>query len=212
MRGSGKEGGVRGRGGVVIHYVVVDGVCESCSFVVVPTGPASRNDNLPLRAHRSHRSRPNSPTSLSLLPFFAHCSSLSLSSLSGQVSVSAAFRGASSGQTRAATALGREVRLGTASLSSGAPGLFIDVEKLDLRKYAKRPGLAMALADYLLHVEHNPRKALELCAEATERANFESWWWKARLGKCYYKLGLYREAEKQLRSSLKNEEVRGVRG
>jgi len=128
--------------------------------------------------------------------------------MSGQVSVDQAFRGDGSGTKRAATALGRELRLGTASMAS-IDGIFINVDKLDMRKYARRPALAMALADYLLHVEVNPRRALELCAEATERANFESWWWKSRLGKCYYKLGLYRDSEKQLRSSLKNMEMLG---
>ena len=33
----------------------------------------------------------------------------------------------------------------------------------------------------------------------------QDWWWKARLGKCYYQLGLMRDAEKQFRSSLKNQ-------
>ncbi len=33
----------------------------------------------------------------------------------------------------------------------------------------------------------------------------QDWWWKARLGKCYYQLGLLREAEKQLRSSIKQQ-------
>ncbi len=32
--------------------------------------------------------------------------------------------------------------------------------------------------------------------------SFKDWWWKARLGKCYYQLGLYRDAEKQFKSSL----------
>ena len=39
--------------------------------------------------------------------------------------------------------------------------------KLNIKKYAAKTGLAMALLDYLLYVEHNNRKALELCAEAT---------------------------------------------
>lgn len=86
------------------------------------------------------------------------------------------------------TNLGREVRLGTASLSS-TTGAMVDVEKLNIKKYAAKPGLGMVLADYLLYVEHNVRKALELCAEATEASEFKSWWWKARLGKCYLKLG-----------------------
>lgn len=89
------------------------------------------------------------------------------------------------------TTLGREVRLGTASLSSSATGPLVDVEKLNLRKYATRPGLAMVLVDYLLYVEHNTRKALDLCVEATKASDYKDWWWKARLGKCYFKLGTH---------------------
>jgi tetratricopeptide repeat protein 8 len=103
------------------------------------------------------------------------------------------------------TTLGREVRLGTASLSSSATGPLVDVEKLNIKKYATRTGLAMALVDYLIYVEHNTRKALSLCAEATKEHEFKHWWWKARLGKCYYKLGLYRDAEQQFRSALKTQ-------
>ncbi len=31
----------------------------------------------------------------------------------------------------------------------------------------------------------------------------QDWWWKARLGRCYYQLGLLREADQQFRSSMK---------
>ena len=55
-----------------------------------------------------------------------------------------------------------------------------------------------ALCDYLLYTLNNPRKALELAAEATRVVEYKDWWWKARLGKCYYKLGMYRDAEKQV--------------
>ena len=37
--------------------------------------------------------------------------------------------------------------------------------------------------------------------------DFSDWWWKARLGKCYYQLGLLRDAESQFSSSLKNQEM-----
>lgn len=127
--------------------------------------------------------------------------------MSGAVSVDQAFKGSRPGTSRPATTLGREVRLGTASMLSSTNGVFIDVQKLDMRKYAKRPALAMVLVDYLLHVEHNPRKALELCSEATTLAEYKEWFWKNRLGKCYYKLGLYRDSEKQYRSSLKDQEM-----
>ncbi len=94
-----------------------------------------------------------------------------------------------SGTARPMTNLGREVRLGTASLSSSATGPLIDVEKLNIKKYAKKTGLAMALTEYLLYVEHNTRKALDLCSEATKESDYKNWWWKVRLGKCYFKLG-----------------------
>ena len=38
--------------------------------------------------------------------------------------------------------------------------------------------MAVVLVDYLLQVEVNPRKALELCSEATQKANYKSWFWK----------------------------------
>ena len=72
-----------------------------------------------------------------------------------------------------------------------------------MKKYAARPALSRVLCDYLLYHDHNPKKALELCAHATKFCEFKDWWWKARLGKCYYQLGLYRDAEKQFKSSLK---------
>jgi len=102
---------------------------------------------------------------------------------------------------RASTALGRVMRLGTASLMSAPGGPFIAPDRLDLRKYARRPALARALCDYLLYVEHNPRKALELASIATVEAGYSDWWWKERLGKCYVQLGLLRDAERQFASS-----------
>lgn len=41
-----------------------------------------------------------------------------------------------------------------------AGGPFIDSSRLDLRRYARRPSLAMVLVDYLVFVERNPRKVL----------------------------------------------------
>lgn len=93
------------------------------------------------------------------------------------------------GTARPMTNLGREVRLGTASLAQSSTGALVDVEKINIKKYASKTGIAMVLADYLLYVEHNVRKALELCAEATLAADFKDWWWKTKLGKCYFKLG-----------------------
>lgn len=105
---------------------------------------------------------------------------------------------------RPVTSSGRYVRLGTASMLAGCGDVFIDVNKIDMKKYAKRHGLARALCDYLLQVENNPKRALDLCSHATKYSSFSDWWWKERLGKCYYQLGLLRDAEKQFLSSLKN--------
>lgn len=83
-------------------------------------------------------------------------------------------------------------------------GPFINVDKLDLRKYAARPALARVLCDYIFYHDHNPKKAVELASLATVASDFQDWWWKERLGKGYYQLGLFRDAEKQFKSSQKN--------
>jgi tetratricopeptide repeat protein 8 len=119
-------------------------------------------------------------------------------------SMDAALRSSGrAGTSRAQTAAGRAVRVGTASLASAPGGAFIDSARLDLRKYAGKPALAKALASYLLHVEHNPRRALDLAAFATEASNYSDWWWKAVLGYAYYALGLMGEAERQFTSALR---------
>ena len=92
----------------------------------------------------------------------------------------------------------RFVRLGTASLASEPGGPFVNLERINMQKYAARPAMAKALCDYIFHVAANPKKAVELCAAATQVAQYKDWVWKARLGKGYFQLGLYREAEQQL--------------
>jgi hypothetical protein len=83
--------------------------------------------------------------------------------------VETAFQGGRPGTSRPVTSSGRFVRLGTASMLSEASGPFINVDKLDLAKYAKRPMLARVLCDYILYHDHNPKKALELCAYSTQK-------------------------------------------
>ena len=109
---------------------------------------------------------------------------------SGSLDIRSALQSSQRSSTaRPMTTLGREIRLGTASLSSNATGALVNIEKLNIKKYASKSDIGMALVDYLLYVEHNTRKALELCAEATKENEFKNWWWKARLGKCYFKIG-----------------------
>jgi len=127
------------------------------------------------------------------------------------VSLDQALSGARPGTSRPMTTLGRQVRLGTASMAAAmggaALGQFIDVDRLDLRRYAARPPLAKALCDFMLYHAHNPKKALELAAAATVVCGYRDWWWKTRLGKCYFQLGLLREAESQFKSSLREQSM-----
>eukprot|EP00075_Anas_platyrhynchos_P025050 XP_027314303.1 tetratricopeptide repeat protein 8 isoform X2 [Anas platyrhynchos] len=90
------------------------------------------------------------------------------------------------------SASGRSVRIGTASMITNPDGPFINLSRLNLGNYAEKPKLA---------------KALDLAALATEHAQFKDWWWKVQIGKCCYRLGLYREAEKQFKSALKQQDM-----
>ena len=68
----------------------------------------------------------------------------------------------------------RFVRLGTASMQSEPGGPFINVEQLDLRKYASRTNLSRVLCDYMIYTERNMKRALELCALATQGNDFQA--------------------------------------
>ncbi len=58
------------------------------------------------------------------------------------------------------------MRLGTASLVAEKDS-FLQVDKIDMKKIAKRGVLAKAICNYLLYVENNAKKALELASEST---------------------------------------------
>ncbi|NWV85077.1 TTC8 protein, partial [Dasyornis broadbenti] len=105
------------------------------------------------------------------------------------------------------SASGGNVRLGTASMLTNPDGPFINLSRLNLTKYAQKPKLAKALFEYIFHHENDVKNALDLAALATENAQFKDWWWKVQIGKCYYRLGLYREAEKQFKSALKQQDM-----
>merc|ERR1740138_134855 len=119
--------------------------------------------------------------------------------------ITTAMQGNRPGTSRPLTSMGRLVRLGTASMQNQDGGEFVRLESLDLQKYAQRPAISKALCDYMLYYARNPRKALELGSAATIAVDFKDWWWKARLGLCYYQLGLLRDAEKQFKSSYKEQ-------
>ncbi|XP_014238958.2 tetratricopeptide repeat protein 8 [Trichogramma pretiosum] len=98
----------------------------------------------------------------------------------------------------------RSIRLGTASMLTEPGGPFIQLSRLNVSKYASQPSIAKALFEYIYHHENDPRYALDLAVQATQVCQYKDWWWKLQLGKCYYMLGLTRDAEQQFRSALRD--------
>eukprot|EP00117_Sycon_ciliatum_P050601 scpid40446/ scgid1469/ Tetratricopeptide repeat protein 8; Bardet-Biedl syndrome 8 protein homolog len=105
------------------------------------------------------------------------------------------------------TSSGRFVRLGTASMISEKDGPFVNPAKLDLEKYAKKPELAKPLFEYFFYNINDIRNAMNLAQLVTQQTDFKEWWWKAQLGKCYFRVGLIRKAEAQFKASLKVQDM-----
>ncbi len=74
-----------------------------------------------------------------------------------------------------------------ASMLSSADGPFVNVSRLNLNKYAANQALARPLFEYLFYHDGDVRTALQLAALATQAVNFQDWWWKVQLGKCYHR-------------------------
>uniref|UniRef100_A0A672K3H9 Tetratricopeptide repeat protein 8-like n=1 Tax=Sinocyclocheilus grahami TaxID=75366 RepID=A0A672K3H9_SINGR len=53
------------------------------------------------------------------------------------------------------SASGRFVRLGTASMLTNPDGPFINLSRLNLAKYGKRPNLSKTLFEYIFHLEND---------------------------------------------------------
>lgn len=102
---------------------------------------------------------------------------------------------------------GRFVRLGTASMISQPDGPFINLARLNVAKYAAIPNVAKPLFDYIYYHENDIRQALDFAAQATQTCQFKDWWWKLQLGKCYYRFGMYRDAERQFKSAVKQQDM-----
>jgi len=57
-------------------------------------------------------------------------------------------------------------------------------DKLNAKNVAKKRHIAKAVVDYLIYVEANYRRALDIASEATQAGGYGDWWWKERVGKC----------------------------
>ena len=86
-------------------------------------------------------------------------------------------------------------------------GEFIQADKINPHNLAKKRHIAKSVCDYLIYVDNNHRRALDIASIATELAGFEDWWWKARIGKCQFKLGMIKDAEKQFISAMKHQDM-----
>ncbi|XP_061049015.1 tetratricopeptide repeat protein 8-like isoform X1 [Eubalaena glacialis] len=102
---------------------------------------------------------------------------------------------------------GRFFKLVMASMLTNPDGPFINLSRLNLTKYAQKPKLAKALFEYIFHHENDVKTAVDLAALSTEHSQYKDWWWKVQIGECYYRLGMYLEAEKQFKSALKQQEM-----
>lgn len=102
------------------------------------------------------------------------------------------------------TASGRHARLGTASMLAlqESGGEFLNVEQLNLDKYSRMPNIARALFEYIFHNQCNYRVGLQLALKTNAETKGFYWWWKAQIGKCYYKLVLLRDSEEYFREAL----------
>ena len=55
--------------------------------------------------------------------------------------------------------------------------------------------------------EWSLREAMELASQAMQASKFEDWYWKVQMGKCYFRLGMFRDSEKMFKSALKQQEM-----
>ncbi|XP_065207274.1 tetratricopeptide repeat protein 8-like [Planococcus citri] len=99
----------------------------------------------------------------------------------------------------------RSLRLGTASMVSQLEGPFIQISRLNLAKYAAQKSVSKPLFEYIYYHENDVRNAMDLAIEATKACEYKDPWWKIQLGKCYFLIGLNRDAEKQFKSALKQQ-------
>ncbi|CAF0748211.1 unnamed protein product [Didymodactylos carnosus] len=100
------------------------------------------------------------------------------------------------------TSTGRFMRLGTASMLSSPDGPFIQVARLNFQKYAKSQALARPLFEHLFYHVNDIGSALQLARLANEATENKDWYWLVQLGKCYHRLGMFRDAEKNYLSAL----------
>lgn len=102
----------------------------------------------------------------------------------------------------AASRAGNVLIPGSLSQLGGSDDIFsINFEML----VSSQPLIAKSLFEYIFYFLSHIQRALELASAALASPKCTDWWWKLQAGKCYYRLGLWKEAEEYFNSSLKME-------
>uniref|UniRef100_A0A915NED7 Tetratricopeptide repeat protein 8 n=1 Tax=Meloidogyne floridensis TaxID=298350 RepID=A0A915NED7_9BILA len=98
----------------------------------------------------------------------------------------------------------RQARLGTASMLSKSENAFINLARLNVAKYARDKTVNRSLFDYVFLHEADMRTSQQIATIAQRNSNDEEqdWFWPNQLGKCYYRMGMIRDAENQFLLSL----------
>ncbi|KAG1674550.1 Tetratricopeptide repeat protein 8 [Nymphon striatum] len=105
---------------------------------------------------------------------------------------------------------GRYVRLGTASMLSNIDGPFINIARLNLTKYAADSAIVKPLFEYLYYHENDVKHALDLLNYAIKDSSStgpKDWWLLLQVGKCYFRMGLFRDAQTYFQLSLKQQQM-----
>ncbi|KAJ2942648.1 hypothetical protein O0L34_g2117 [Tuta absoluta] len=107
----------------------------------------------------------------------------------------------------ARTALHTAARMSRAAtaLAGGAP--FTAGTPISLRFLSKDDKhfvpAAKTMFEYVFYCEGDVRKAMDVASQAQKADDTTDWWWNFSLARCYYTLGMYRNAEDCLRQALK---------
>lgn len=103
----------------------------------------------------------------------------------------------------------RQARLGTTSMIAQRDGQFVNLARLNIEKYARDRTVNRNLFDYVFLHEADVKTAQRIAMVALRstignKEQENDWYWPNQLGKCYYRLGMVREAEKQFIASLQH--------
>ncbi|XP_014362470.2 tetratricopeptide repeat protein 8 [Papilio machaon] len=97
---------------------------------------------------------------------------------------------------------GRASRAATA-LAGGPPvNMPISLRFLPKEETSFTPA-AKTLFEYVYYCEGDVRKAMDIAFQAQKSDNTSDWWWHHSLSRCYYTLGMFRQADECLRRALK---------